>query len=103
METKKVKCEACGVTKIGSKENPVFQTWLSGQGKAPHMSAEAFYAKCCVHAKKPGCINQIESDAKPEDFETHTRKIFGIGTDDFLYMAKELLSDMDLPNEISEN
>jgi len=90
-----IKCEACGVTNVGSKENPVFQTWLSEQGKAPPMSAEAFYAKCCVHAKKPGCINQIESKAKPEDFDKFHKKTFGKGTDDFVDMAKELLQGLD--------
>lgn len=78
-------CEACGVT----KSDGVFITRAAELGIAQPMTSEAFYSKCCVYAKRPGCINQIESTATPDDFDKHCRTL-GADTDSFIRMAKEL-------------
>ena len=79
------KCSACGVI----KSDGVFITRAVELGIAQPMSSEAFYSKCCVYAKKPGCINQIESSATPDAFDKHCQSL-GADTHSFMAMAKEL-------------
>ena len=78
-------CNACGVT----KEDGLFITRAVELGIAKPMTSEAFYSKCCVYAKKPGCINQIESSATPDAFDKHCQSL-GADTHSFMAMAKEL-------------
>lgn len=78
-------CNACGVT----KDDGLFITRAAELSIAKPMSSEAFYSKCCVYSKRPGCINQIESTTTPDDFDNHCRTL-GADTDSFMRMAKGL-------------
>ncbi|MBW4460553.1 MAG: hypothetical protein KME47_09970 [Nodosilinea sp. WJT8-NPBG4] len=78
-------CSACGVT----KQDNLFITRMAELGLAKSMTSEAFYSKCCVYAKRPGCINKVKSTATPNDFDNHC-KTLGSDTESFMGMAKEL-------------